>query len=175
MLIVAMAGLPGTGKSTLARALSSALDAELLDKDALRAAKFGGGVDYSREQDDLVLREMYAWIEELARGKEVACVIIDGRTFSQRYQTDEVRELAVRSGARLAIIECVCEPAVARVRLEFDAQSGSHVAANRSFELYCKLAAAADEIKGRKLVVDTAVESLEQMVERCAVFVRAGT
>src|SRR5262249_51847406 len=148
----AMAGLPGTGKSTLARALSIALGAQLLDKDALRAAKFAGRVDYSREQDDLVVREMYESIERMSRAKKPACVIIDGRTFSQRYQIDELRELALHCAARLAILECVCEPAVARVRLELDAQSGAHVAANRNFELYTKLAASADEIKGRKLV-----------------------
>jgi adenylylsulfate kinase len=175
MLIVAMAGLPGTGKSTLARALSISLAAPLLDKDVLRAAKFAERVDYSREQDDLVVREMYEWIERMARAKSVECVIVDGRTFSQRYQIDELRELALRCGARLAIVECVCEPAVARVRLELDALSGAHVAANRNFELYTKLAAAADEIKGRKLVVDTAAEPLDALVKRCIAFVRVGT
>jgi len=172
MLIVAMAGLPGTGKSTLARALAIELGAQLLDKDLLRAAQFADSVDYSREQDDLVCREMYAWIELAACGRAVECVIVDGRTFSKRYQIDELREVAVRCGARLAVIECVCPRAVARVRLELDAQSGAHVAANRSFELYTKLAAAADEIKGHKLVLDTAAEPLDALVERCAMFVR---
>ena len=36
-LLIAMAGLPGTGKSTLAAALAEALPAVVLDKDKLRA------------------------------------------------------------------------------------------------------------------------------------------
>jgi predicted kinase len=175
MFIVAMAGLPGTGKSTLAHELASELGAVVLDKDLVRAARFGAGVEYSREQDDLVCREMYARIETLARVKEVEYVILDGRRFSKRYQVDELRELALRCEASLRIIECVCPPAVARARLELDAQNGAHLAANRNFELYTKLAAAAHEVEGDKLVVDTDKERIDALVERCLAFVRAGS
>ena len=39
-MIVIMAGLPGTGKSTLAQALAQRLPGAVLDKDAIRAALF---------------------------------------------------------------------------------------------------------------------------------------
>src|SRR5258708_1848329 len=52
-MIVIMAGLPGTGKSTLARALSQCLPAAVLDKDSIRASLFQPAyVEYSRLQDD---------------------------------------------------------------------------------------------------------------------------
>ena len=52
-MIVIMAGLPGTGKSTLARALAQRLPGAVLDKDAIRAALFQPAyVEYSPAQDD---------------------------------------------------------------------------------------------------------------------------
>jgi adenylylsulfate kinase len=39
-MLIAMAGLPGTGKSTLANALANALGAAVLNKDRVRAALF---------------------------------------------------------------------------------------------------------------------------------------
>jgi adenylylsulfate kinase len=169
MLLIAMAGLPGTGKSTLARALATRLDAHVIDKDGVRAALFGATVDYTREQDDLVCRAMYDAVEHLARKASTGCVVLDGRTYSKRYQVDELRRLASRTRARLAIVECTCEPETARVRLETDAR---HVARNRSFELYRALAAAAEPIAGEKLVLATDGGSVEQLVERCTAWLR---
>jgi predicted kinase len=52
-MIVIMAGLPGTGKSTVARSLAQRLPAAVLDKDIIRAALFSAAhVEYSSEQDD---------------------------------------------------------------------------------------------------------------------------
>ena len=41
-MLIAMAGLPGTGKSTLATALADALPAVVLDKDKLRTGSYPG-------------------------------------------------------------------------------------------------------------------------------------
>ena len=52
-MVVIMAGLPGSGKSTVARALAERLPATVLDKDVIRAALFAPAhVEYSRVQDD---------------------------------------------------------------------------------------------------------------------------
>lgn len=166
MLLLALAGLPGTGKSTLARALAGRFGAHVIDKDAVRAALFGATVDYTREQDDLVCRAMYEAVMHLARQGGVDCVILDGRTYSRRYQVEELRQ---RAGVRLAIVECTCAPEVARARLEADAQ---HVARNRSFELYRALAAAAEPIPGEKLELSNDGGPIEPLVERCTTWLR---
>ena len=49
-VFIVMAGLPGTGKSTIARELEKRLHAVVLNKDAIRAELFpGDAVNYSRE------------------------------------------------------------------------------------------------------------------------------
>jgi len=65
-MIVLLAGLPGTGKSTLAANSAAHLDAAILSKDEIRQALFAPpDVEYSTAQDDFVLQimlEAAAWL-----------------------------------------------------------------------------------------------------------------
>ena len=88
---VLLAGLPGTGKSTLARALAGRLDAAILDKDRVRAALFPGAlIDYSASQDQVCMRSMLAAAVYLTEHRRVHFIFFDGRTFSTQAQRDEV-------------------------------------------------------------------------------------
>ena len=54
-MIVLMAGLPGTGKSTLARELAARTSGRVLSKDEIRHAIFlPDEIEYSTRQDDLL-------------------------------------------------------------------------------------------------------------------------
>ena len=92
-MLIAMAGLPGTGKSTLATALADALPAVVLDKDKLRTGLIPAEkIEYSRAQDDYVFELLLKAAEyNLNRGRHV---ILDGRTFTRRYQVERVELFA---------------------------------------------------------------------------------
>ena len=96
-MLIAMAGLPGTGKSTLAAALAEALPAVVLDKDKLRAGLIPPEkIEYSRAQDDYVFELLLKAAKyNLNRGRHV---ILDGRTFTRRYQVERVVLFAHDSG-----------------------------------------------------------------------------
>ncbi|HVB44719.1 MAG TPA: AAA family ATPase [Streptosporangiaceae bacterium] len=161
-MIIQMAGLPGTGKSTLARALSAELAGVVLDKDFIRQALFTDAVTYTREQDDFCVAVMFttaAWL--LGHGHHT--VILDGRTCSRSYQVDQVRAFARSHGQHLALIECVCRESTARQRLAADT---SHPAANRDFALYRRLRDSAELIPPPKLAIDTDNEPAD-VLARC--------
>jgi len=152
-MIVVMAGLPGTGKSTLARALAEEMGGVVLNKDVLRADLFPKEfVEYSTEQDDFVQDLMLRTTEYLLGRYPRLTVFFDGRTFSRLYKIDRVIETAERLGTPWRIIECVCPEKVACGRIEHGKR---HPAKNRTVELYLKIRGEFEEIAYPKLVVDT--------------------
>lgn len=153
-MVIVLAGLPGTGKSTLARRLATELGGVVLDKDAVRAALFPPpAIDYSQEQDDLCMAAIYSATAYVLRAG--LPVILDGRTYSKRYQVRDLMSAAASWGETPRFVECICDDAVARQRLEQAQADGGHLAGNRSFALYRQLKATADELQGPKLVLDT--------------------
>jgi predicted kinase len=167
-VLIAMAGLPGTGKSTLAACLERELEAVVLDKDRVRAALFPPRVlDYSEAQNDIAMAAIYRAAAAILRADPRQTVILDGRTFLRSSQVRELLELASALGETPRLVECVCDDAVARERLDRDKAQGSHPAGNRTFALYRLLQTAAEPITLPRLVLDTARLSLVECVQRC--------
>jgi adenylylsulfate kinase len=151
---VILAGLPGTGKSTLARTLAERLGGTVLDKDRVREALFPGELtDYSREQDDLCVRAMLEAAAYLAARHLVEFIFIDGRTFSRHEQINEVVEAAERAGARWRILHVTCSDPVAEERLS--RQDPENPAKNRNAALYRDIKNRFEAIMYPKLEVDT--------------------
>ena len=151
---VIFAGLPGTGKSTLARALAERLGAAILDKDRIRGALFPDALtDYSPEQDQLCMRAMLEAAAYLTERRRVKYVFFDGRTFSARGQIEEVLLAAEQAGARWRILHITCADAVAEGRLA--RSDPGHPAKNRDPALYHRIKQHFEPILQPKLEVDT--------------------
>ncbi|MGQ0718060.1 MAG: AAA family ATPase [Pseudonocardiales bacterium] len=152
-MIVAMAGLPGAGKSTLAGALATRLHAVVLDKDRIRAGLFPPShVDYTHDQNDFCVDVMYRTTEWLLRRDNASVVILDGCTYARANQIATLRQLSANLSEPLRIIECTCDDQLALARI---ADDSNHPAGNRDAALYRELQAAAHPITGPKLVIDT--------------------
>jgi predicted kinase len=151
---VIFAGLPGTGKSTLARALAERLGAAILDKDRVRGALFPDAlIDYSPEQDQLCMRAMLEAAAYLTERRRLKYVFFDGRTFSTRGQIEDVLLAAKQAGARWRILHVTCADAVAEERLaRYDP---GHPAKNRDPALYRRIKQHFEPILQPKLEVDT--------------------
>ena len=175
-MIVIMAGLPGTGKSTLARALAQRLPGAVLDKDTIRAALFQppAHVEYSLAQDDFCQEIMLQTAAYLLAKDAGLHVLLDGRTFSRVYQRERVIEFCPQVGTTWAMLECVCTEQTALRRLAEAMAQNTHPAANRTPELYRQIREAWEPIDCPKLVIDTDA-NVDSCVDRALRYLINGT
>ena len=161
---VLMAGLPGTGKSTLAEALVRELRGVVLSKDAVRAALFAGELtDYTREQDDLCFGMALDAAQYLAERRRTEFVFLDGRTFSRREQFEQAIHAAEKAGCAWRIILATCPDEIAEARLMADL--GKHPATNRTVALYREVKAHFEPIIYPHFEIDTS-QPFESCIER---------
>jgi adenylylsulfate kinase len=99
-----------------------------------------------------VMLEGAGW---LLRKDPQRVVFLDGRTFSRRYQIEQVIEAAKKLRQPWYVLECVCSEETARQRIESQAVSGEHPAGNRDYRLYLAVKARFEPITLPKTVIDT--------------------
>ena len=162
-MLVIVAGLPGTGKSTLAAAVALRTGGAVLDKDRIRVALFASpDIEYSLEQDDFCMEVMLHTARYLFIRNPSRTVLLDGRTFSRAYQRHRVREYAESILQPCFILECICTEATARARIARDVAAGSHPARNRTEALYAEVRMSWEPIGQPAAVIDT-----DEPVEVC--------
>lgn len=162
-MLVIMAGLPGTGKSTLAQALAAKTSGTVLDKDQIRSVLFPPGeIEYSSGQDDFCIRVALQTAAYLFSKRPERVVFLDGRPFSKKEQLDYALNAAAEMQQTWRILECICSAETVRQRL--NAQAGEHVAADRNYDLYLRIKAGWEEIAPPKTVIHT-----DQPLEACVV------
>jgi aminoglycoside phosphotransferase family enzyme/predicted kinase len=120
--VVAVGGLAGTGKTTLATSVADTLGAELLRTDMIRQELFGAGPHPAQIDGGIYSREARERVYEELNRRAVAlhatriAVVLDG-TFSTLEMLDKARQLATDPKSAFLAIECACRPEVARERI----------------------------------------------------------
>ena len=125
-MLIVMAGLPGTGKSTVAQELSERLGYPLVSVDQIESAVLSAGID----SDQPTGLAAYLVAETLAGNvlETGQSVIVDAVNAVSPAREQWVG-LAARFGNALTFVEVVCsDPAVHRARLEARNRNLPHVA-----------------------------------------------
>jgi predicted kinase len=170
-MLILMAGLPGSGKTTLSRELAAQTSGRVVSKDEIRHALFRPEeIEYSSRQDDFCMKIMLQTAAYLLKRQREMSVFLDGRTFSRRYQIDNVIAAAASMKQSWRILECICSDETAKQRLDHGA-SGEHPAGNRDFQLYLAVKARYEAITLPKTIIDTD-DPLEDCVEKALAALR---
>jgi predicted kinase len=171
-MIVLMAGLPGTGKTTLADELAARTSGRVLSKDQVRRSVFlEEEIEYSSRQDDLCVGMILDIAAHLLERNPSRMIFLDGRPFSRRYQINNVIARADSLHQPWRILECVCSEKTAKQRLERDVATGAHAAGNRDYQLYVDVKARFEAIMRAKALIDTDLP-LEACVQRALAALR---
>ena len=160
-VLIACSGLPGTGKTTLAREVAAATGALMLSSDAIRkraraaetpsVAGFGEGL-YSVAARADVYETLSAEAEAaLAAGRSV----VADATFVHRADRRRLAEVAARRGHPFALVDCRADEAVVRARLE--ARTHTESLSDARWDTYVALRARREPAGGDEpvIVVDT--------------------
>jgi predicted kinase len=145
--LILVGGLPGSGKSTIARALAERIGGELIASDILRkqlagakpgerlGADVGAGI-YSARMTALTYGELFIQAERQLRAG--ASVVLDA-TFNRAIDRREAGALARAVGGVLVPVACWCPMNVARTRLAARARPGYRGPSDAGWNVYQSL------------------------------------
>lgn len=112
-VLLVMSGLPGTGKSTLARLLADRLPACVVASDALRRTLFPEPT-YTGTESRVLFDLCHRLCAELLRGGRN--VVFDATNLKERHR-NEANHVAAATGTRLLLVRLVASEAVVAARL----------------------------------------------------------
>jgi len=173
-VVVALIGLPGAGKSVVARALEDQLGLRRVCRDAIRQAMFPK-CSYSFAEKRGAFRAMLVALE-------INCMlgvssVLDGVTFSRRRDLLRVEAVIRRYGFTPVPIYLECPPDVARARIAEDVRNNRHLARDRTPEIVTEVLVRFEPPPPTALVIDAtlpAVEVCRRAVAAATAAVRTG-
>jgi predicted kinase len=116
-MLIALAGLPGAGKSTLAKGLQTRLHAEVVSRDTIRMAEFPDWGDRAAKRAAFEIVRLDVGI--LLRAG--ATVIVDGATLATRAERRELHELAATLDVPFVLLWLDAPADIAAARIASDA------------------------------------------------------
>ncbi len=156
--IIVFAGLPGTGKTSLARTVARELRAVYLDKDTIKDATINLGREMKLTQaTELAGPLSYELLVRIARDNLTVglSVVLDSPAGYRAFR-ENVESLARSAKAELKLIECICtNEGLLRDRIE---HRGADLPdyRTRNWETYQRDRAQFERLVGPRLIVDTA-------------------
>jgi predicted kinase len=150
-VVVALIGLPGAGKSVVARAIEDQLGLRRVCRDMIRHAMFPK-CSYSFAEKRAAFRSMLLALEINCMLGESS--VIDGVTFSRRRDLARVDSVIGRYKFIPIPIFLECSPQVARDRIASDVASDRHLARDRTPDVVNEVLSRFDTPPSSAVVID---------------------
>jgi predicted kinase len=152
-VLIMLSGLPGTGKSYLARGLTEILPFVIIESDQVRKILFPQ-CEYTGEESQWVHRTCHALMTKLLR-KGVR-VIYDATNLYERHR-ELVYRIADREGVKLIIVKVVAseQDAAERLSKRDENSRDDDDISDADWKVYRRMAGTAEPIGRNYVVVDT--------------------
>ena len=150
-VVVALIGLPGAGKTVVARALEDQLGLRRVCRDAIRHGMFPKCA-YSFAEKRAAFRAMLLALEINCMLGE--STVLDGVTFTRRRDLMRVDAAIRRYGFTPVPIFLECPPDVARARIAADVAADRHLARDRTPDVVTEVLSRFDAPPPNALVID---------------------
>lgn len=149
---IVLSGLPGSGKSYFCRRLAQQAPFVVLESDVLRRVLFPEP-EYSAQESARLFAAIRMLAADLLTGGEP--VILDATNLSES-QRKLLYDIATNTSGRIILIQVMAPVAVIRQRLEARRQKADpEDRSDADWDIYLKMAASAERIRHRHMVVDT--------------------
>jgi len=157
-VVVALIGLPGAGKSVVARALADQLGLRRVCRDTIRHAMFPV-CSYS-------FAEKRAAFRGVLLALEINCLlgassVIDGVTFARNADLARVDQVIRHHGFTPIPIFLDCPPEIAHGRIASEIESNQHLARDRTPELVYEVQARFDPPPANAIVINATLPAAE--------------
>ena len=136
-VVIALMGLPGSGKTTLAEALAPQLSARTVSRDTVRAAMFRP-CSYTDAEKEAAFA---AVLRAVAVNCGLGCpTIVDGMPFSREGELEAVSETSEEHGGRAIAVFCSIPVEQAQRRIRCQRPASEPVAEDRDGDLVLEVA-----------------------------------
>ncbi|MGQ3328215.1 MULTISPECIES: AAA family ATPase [Halorubrum] len=163
--LIVVCGLPGVGKSTVAKRIADHVDGEILRTDVVRKGLFD-----EPAYTDAETETVYAELIERARDRvaDGDTVVLDATFADARFRAD-AREVGERVADEFALVEVTCDEPVVKRRIE--RRDGI---SDADFEIHLHFKELFDRIEPDHVVVDNSGDQAETFAQIDAAFGEAG-
>ena len=154
--LLIITGLPGTGKTTVARALAQRMQVKHFNTDMIRQE-----MELRGRYDQKTKEHVYSILLERTRKalRDGSSVVVDG-TFYQAKLRAEFNHLAEAQGAMIHWIELWADPQLIRQRV-----SKKRAYSEADYEVYLKIKASYEPIQGPYLSLQSNNSNLVQVLD----------
>jgi predicted kinase len=160
LLIIVVCGLPGVGKSTLAKDLAPLTNAVILSSDKIRKELFPKPT-YSKQEVKLIYDVMILLAKYLYRAG-INCII--DATFNKEKSRTELKNKLMLPEEELRIVECICPEDAVVSRLK----SRKNDYSDADLRIYKRMKKNYELILEDHIVIDTCQSSSKANAEKIA-------
>jgi len=151
VMIIIICGLPGVGKTTVAKGLSPLISAVVLATDKIRKELFSKPM-YGRKERRLIYDVMILVAKYLDKAG-INCIL--DATFTRESSRREIKEKLGLASKDIHIIECVCPEDIVFSRL----RQRKHDYSDADFSVYRNMKRIYEPVKAEHMTVDTSMLS----------------